>query len=426
MKKNYVCKPRKMKSGGFLKDVGNFLLKNQIPSLAATALGGPLAGAGVGLLQNTLLPNGIDPEEQIPIMRNGGKLDKHLINVENKELLTDPEGNILKEYKNKPLHPKKGINSLGNTVEDGGNFIIPRKLADPFKNGDKLRRNSILMELSKNTDTSLFMKKGGKIPKFDGETNGSFIPLKTTWFPGEDSIDPSFRPSDIPLIKTKTQGLLNTSKTDLQPVLGGTGRTGYSPAFQGQKKPLMGPKTANTLFDIGSLAINNLGPASYLLSQGKKYDKVNYGQVTPEFLNPNEELLGAEMENAQLNQDIKNYSGGNSGTYLANRQAGSSRNLLNRNKIIRDYANTNAGISNQFKQYNKSLEMKSMDDTARNKGAAISNYFAALSNLGANTAQGLGDIKERKMQEKRLNLYKDIFPNYDFDPVNYTFTKKQK
>ena len=105
MKKNYVCKPRKMKNGGFLKDIGNFLLENQVPSLAATALGGPLAGAGVGLLQNTLLPNGIDPEEQIPyqipIMRNGGRIKKSIQNPFEPDFIEAPElfGYFIKKKK---------------------------------------------------------------------------------------------------------------------------------------------------------------------------------------------------------------------------------------------------------------------------------------------------------------------------------------
>ena len=505
MKKNKLIK--KYKSGGFLKGLGNAFqntgvlladnalstfgatdvldnaytndkmgkgftkvskVTNQIQKAAgqigATAIGGPMAGAAMGQLQNTVGGLTADPNKEItdldvigntlgniggmygsqgiPTMKNGGRIsNKHLINVENKELLTDSEGNILKEYKNKPLHPKKGINSLGNTVEDSGNYIIPRKLANTFKEGDRLRRNSILMNLNRQEDTSLMMKKGGRIPKyFGGGTIGDEKPynrgaqLLNLYFKdnkafnqlGMDAANNFGLPdnSQIQPIASKP-GLLDTPQTDLKPVLGAIGRTGNVPAMEYNKKPLMGPKTANTLSDIGGLALNNLGPSAYLLSQGKRYDKVDYGQVKPEFTNPNEELLGAQMENSQLNQDIKNYSGGNSGTYLANRQAGSSRNLLNRNKIIRDYANTNTGIANQFKQYNKSIEMKSMDDTARNKGQALTNYFSALSNLGANTAQGIGDIRKRKSDEKRLNLYEDIFSNYDFDPVNYTFTKKK-
>ncbi len=49
------------------------------------------------------------------------------INVEKDELLVNDKGDILKEYKNKPPHPKTGINTLGNTMETVGNIIIPKK-----------------------------------------------------------------------------------------------------------------------------------------------------------------------------------------------------------------------------------------------------------------------------------------------------------
>ena len=69
------------------------------------------------------------------------------INVEKDELLVNDKGDILKEYKNKPPHPKTGINTLGNTMETVGNIIIPKKYSKMYKNGDLLRKSSILMNL---------------------------------------------------------------------------------------------------------------------------------------------------------------------------------------------------------------------------------------------------------------------------------------
>ena len=378
---------------------------------------------------------------------NGGEVVPTQINVEKGELLSSPEGKILKEYRNKPLHPNKGINLDGNTTEQPGHYIIPRKMAKTFAEGDKLRRNTILMNLQSQEPEGK-MKKGGmvykaekgmRIPKMDGETDGSVIPYNQNWYPGLDMQLPVYSNErgfgqantvggDLPLMQSKAYTApVYSNDLTIQPRRNSAQITPQNASTSNPKEPWWkNQRVGNTASTIGGALVNNFGPLAYLFGEGKKYDKVNYGSVNPELLDPREELAQAQLENNSLNASIRDASGGNTGSYLTNRIVANRQNFMNKAKTLRDYTNTNAGIKNQFKRYNKTNEIRAKEAEAQNKGQAQTNYYGALSNLGRNTAGSISDAQKAKRDEQMLKLYSNIYQNYDFNPDTYEFTLKKK
>jgi hypothetical protein len=166
--------------------------------VAATAIGGPMAGAAMGALQqgvgsvdkpkSTYQPNKWDeaanvvgqvgstaagfmsapsgaastgvtplPDSAMPAMiaENGGMIPKGnipegktLINVEKNELEVNPDSlEIVKHFKNKPNHPAYGIDEQGNTLATVGNVIIPKNMSDRYKKSDTYQQKAMINNL---------------------------------------------------------------------------------------------------------------------------------------------------------------------------------------------------------------------------------------------------------------------------------------
>ena len=170
--------------------------------VAATALGGPMAGAAMGALQqgvgsvdkpkSTYQPNKWDeaanvvgqvgsaaagfmsapsgaaatpgvmplPDSAIPTMmaKDGGMIPegnipegKVLINVEKNELEVNPNSlEIVKHFKNKPNHPAYGIDEKGNTLATENNVIISQPYRLKYEKGDNHQKKAIINNLKYN------------------------------------------------------------------------------------------------------------------------------------------------------------------------------------------------------------------------------------------------------------------------------------
>lgn len=103
------------------------------------------------------------------------------VNIEKGELLTDQEGNIIREFNNPnrfaPHNKNSFKESSGNFVElPEGAIVIPKKDAKVFKQGDSITKKSILRNILQNQaetptpnvrDEEVYMADGGKIPYKD-------------------------------------------------------------------------------------------------------------------------------------------------------------------------------------------------------------------------------------------------------------------
>lgn len=170
----------------------------------------------------------------------------------------------------------------------------------------------------------------------------------------------------------------------------------------------------NMAYQAGSWLANNLGELAYLKDNGKKYDKQDFYEYTPELMDPSASLRDADNMARIARYDLADKSVGNSGNYMANRSGLAVNTMLAKDKIRQEYGNINAGIKNQGKQYNIQNKYMTDDITARNKGAAYNQYYKSLERMGSNTAQSMKDGKSSKMEKDMLPFMKQAFSDPAF------------
>lgn len=175
-----------------------------------------------------------------------------------------------------------------------------------------------------------------------------------------------------------------------------------------------GVNWSNIAFQGANFLGQNIGNLAYLKNEGKKYDTVNYGEVTPNLVSDTSAIQDAERSYNAARVGIRDASGGNSGNYLSNLQNLQANDVMNKAKIREQFANTNAGIRNQTSMFNKGNQIQGMRDEAANKGVSTSNYYKALNGLGENIAGQSKDIRQENMDNKMLQLLRT--GKYKYNP----------
>jgi len=77
--------------------------------------------------------------------KQGGQINKQLIEVEGDELEVDTKGHIIKDYKGKNSHIDGGFKTLSKS----GNIIIPHKFRQKFLDGDDVSKQTIIQQLKR-------------------------------------------------------------------------------------------------------------------------------------------------------------------------------------------------------------------------------------------------------------------------------------
>lgn len=197
--------------------------------------------------------------------------------------------------------------------------------------------------------------------------------------------------------------------------------------LQTEKQPLLG-RGINALQQAGQYlnknkgdiaregavgVLNNLGNLAYLVDQGKRYDQVDYGRVNPTLLSDRESL-----RQIQEGYNTGQYNLRNSGRFNQSGAIALSSERMKQAAAAKErIANINAGITNQFGQYNKGLQVQGMVDTAQNKGQALTNYYTALGATGQNVAAQRRDYLQRQADKQKMNLLGQMYANQRWNPV---------
>lgn len=292
------------------------------------------------------------------------------------------------------------------------------------------------------------MRNGGSLPKYqDGiltPMDEEDVPLRETSYLQGMAQDDSYmrtgasKPSpyyqtpmdEIPMRKTPTLG----ADPGMEPILPPTERV-----FEKEPDPRKQPNWNNIAGYGSSMVAQNAGNIwdLYKSGFGKKYDKEDYGQLTPELLRPTtldnrEGLRDADRMATVSRESLKGAVGGNGAAYMAALTGNQSTNALNKARIRQDYANrnteilngadaSNAGIKNNVNQYNKELSIREKTANAQNKARSEDMAAHAIRDIGSKSASGYKDYKSGEMDEKKIALIKQYFPNYDFNPETYEF-----
>lgn len=286
------------------------------------------------------------------------------------------------------------------------------------------------------------MRNGGYIPKYE---NGALTPmtaedpeLRQGLYSGNDYM---FNTQDRPT------PFYQTPMDQMQ--MRGTPDLGNQPGTPDQIAPNYNPGSPYTSNqrpnldwrNIGEGAFNNVAQNAgniydlYKSRFGTKYDRENYGQLTPSYVSPKtvddrESLRDSDREATASRGNLRNMVGGNAGAYMANLSANQTANTLSKAKIREGINNTNTSIlntadatdtdiKNQFAQYNKNLKISEMTANEQNKARSEDMAAHAVRDIGSKSASAYKDYKDNEMNTKEMNLINQYFPNYKFDPNTY-------
>jgi hypothetical protein len=175
---------------------------------------------------------------------------------------------------------------------------------------------------------------------------------------------------------------------------------------------------------IGMGLVQNAGNLAYLAQQGKKYDKVNYGNITPSYLSSDAALRDVNTSTANTAKAIPSLTGGHGGAAINALIQNKTQGDINKSRVREEFGNVNAQITNQTNQFNKQNQIRGMNDEAANKGQALTNYYSAIGGIGQNIGSQTKDYNLGQVEKTKLKLINNYFPNYKYDPKTADFYYK--
>lgn len=243
---------------------------------------------------------------------------------------------------------------------------------------------------------------GKKLPNIDSNLNFNKTPY---YGQGYNPYEESLKPWQVNQSNDRFMNTEVNPGTYNEPV---NIRKTYNPDYQG-----MTEATVNTgLQNLGNIWDLNL------TKFGKKYDKEDSGQLTPERLNPREAIAQANMEARTTRNSLKDATGGNVGAYLSNLTRSQVGNTMNKARIIQDFENANVGIGNQFMMHNQSTRMLDKSNEQQNKARSEDIARQAIRGIGTNTSAAYRDYKAGQMDQNSVKMLSSAFANYGLDINN--------
>ena len=167
--------------------------------------------------------------------------------------------------------------------------------------------------------------------------------------------------------------------------------------------------------EIGLGLLNNAGNLAYLAQNGRDYDKVDYGSITPELPTDRESQNAIREAYSTAAYNLRNSGQQTQAGQVALGNVNMKESANSRERI----GNMIADIRNRTNMFNKQTQIRGMENEAGNKGVAESNYYAALNSIGQNVASQRKDYLSGQMDQKKLNLIHDYFPDYVIDPETF-------
>jgi len=137
-----------------------------------------------------------------------------------------------------------------------------------------------------------------------------------------------------------------------------------------------------------------------------------YERAKAKYLDPRAAERDAEAEARRAAFGVKEASGGNAASYLANRVGLNSQNVINKDRIRREYANANAQIGNQNAQFNAEIAMREKVAQAANAAMKENIRSQAIHGMASNFGKMTKSDKQGKMDQKTLNLMMKYYNKY--------------
>jgi hypothetical protein len=165
--------------------------------------------------------------------------------------------------------------------------------------------------------------------------------------------------------------------------------------------------------------------AAYLKEQGKNYDTQQFYEYNPSLMDPTQARKDEQYAGRQNQENIRIGSMGSGATLLANAAAQRNKTSANLGRINKEYDNANVAITNRGKEYNIGNRYAVDDIDARNKGAALSNYYKTLDSTGAEVKQGTKDIRGGNQDKQMMAMIPKMMNNPEFKKFFEEYQKGQ-
>jgi len=166
---------------------------------------------------------------------------------------------------------------------------------------------------------------------------------------------------------------------------------------------------AQTGQSLGNFALQNAGNIYDLTRKQDPLQK--YARAKASFLDPSSAIRDALAQTRRAEYNIRNASGGNAGTYLANRVGLNAQNTENLARIHQNYANANAGIANQNSQFNTEIAYREAEAQAKDRAMRQNVNSQAIHSMASNFGKASKASKENSMDQKELDLFMYRYKN---------------
>ncbi len=262
-----------------------------------------------------------------------------------------------------------------------------------------------------------FAMGGTKLPKYgDGDTfyptpNGQPIQQQTSFNPYLTPAEQAQRATYDG--NTESSSMMNDFNQE-NPGFYDMSKYNQAPNPQAQSKSFNYGQVIEPLVNTGLQNAGNIWDLNQT-KMGKKYDREDSGQLTPERLNPKEAVAGANVEARVMRNRLKDVTGGNVGSYLSNLTATQANNTMNKAKIYSDFENANVSIGNDFMKHNQSTRMLDKANEQQNKARSEDMARMAIRGIGENTSAAYKNYKQNDMDQYSLDIISKQYPDYIYD-----------
>ncbi len=183
------------------------------------------------------------------------------------------------------------------------------------------------------------------------------------------------------------------------------------------------PNVKKGLMESAVWGANNAGNLAYLKNEGKNYDKQEFYDFKPTYLDPTAALRDVDQSTYANRKMIPSVTGGNSGLALQSLLANKLQGDTTKARVRQGYQDQNAGIANQAGQYNIQNRYMVDDRNQANKDVSKTAYYQALNSLGTNTARQASafgrEAKANQYDKASADMIPQIYQFYKQNPEQF-------
>jgi hypothetical protein len=330
----------------------------------------------------------------------------------------DPKGNYVPSYLNNPVGGVEGTlketrynTPIGSTT-DNPVLKSGTKSAGTtgFKYGGKMPKyvlggkedgDNELGYTPKNPAEAYRMQQAAKMNNARYSQKSSYSPNVLPW---EKTNDSENTPNN-PYVNSKVNPYNNIDAADRK-----AEREAREAAEIAKKGPP--PPPMNNIDKFGNL-FNFIGQnAGNIYDLTRKNEPLQkYERAKASYLDNTAAMRDAEQEARRDEYAVRGASGGNAGTYLANRVGLNTAKVMNKDRIRQQYANANAQIGNQNAQFNAEIAYREAEARAKDAAMKENVRSQAIASLGSSFGKATKSGKQDNIDQDTLKMFQWRYKN---------------